>query len=164
MSAAASAPTDTIWQLITAIGTCMMVTQDAERVRSRPMRGIARPEENAIWFFTDRGSAKSLEIGTGSPACLSYADMSRQNYVSVSGEVELIDDEARRAELWTEGAATYYTDGKDDARIQLLKFTPEFGEYWDSPSNPILLAIKFLQAKVSGIRPDLGTTGSAHMA
>jgi len=39
-----------IWKNVERIATCMMTTCDGGRLRSRPMRGIARLQENAIVF------------------------------------------------------------------------------------------------------------------
>ena len=46
----------TIWRCVGRIGTCMMVTVVGSTVRARPMRGLARPDENVIWFAADRDS------------------------------------------------------------------------------------------------------------
>jgi Pyridoxamine 5'-phosphate oxidase like len=51
-----------IWKNLERIATCMMTTCDGGRFRSRPMRGIARPEENAIVFITERSTRKPEEI------------------------------------------------------------------------------------------------------
>jgi general stress protein 26 len=140
-----------------------MVTQDGSLTRARPMRGLARPEQNAIWFFTNRESQKQDEIASMPNACLAYADVKNQTFVSVSGTITTVEDRQIVDELWSEGVEVYYPGGRTDPNIVLLKFVPEFGEYWDAPSSTIVLAIKFLQAKVSGEPPEFGTTGTARM-
>ncbi len=152
-----------VWRHIQAIGTCMMVTHDGGLIRARPMRGLARPDENVIWFFTDRESQKQYEVSQTPHACLAYADVKGQIFVSVSGTVAIVDDQAEIDRMWTEGAEVYFPGGKTDPDVSLLKFVPEFAEYWDAPSSAIVLAIKFLQAKVSGERPELGSTGRTQL-
>jgi general stress protein 26 len=149
-------PRQIVWKHIQSIGICMMVTAGDEHLRARPMRGIFKPEDNAIWFFTDAGSNKDAEIAERPDACLTFIDTRDQNFVSVSGTVARVNDREQLAELWNEGAEAYFPKGKDDPTLALLKFTPARGEYWDAPSNPIVLAIKFLQAKLTSERPDLG--------
>jgi general stress protein 26 len=145
-----------IWSHIQNIGTCMLVTYDGEDMRARPMRGIARPDENAVWFISDAHSEKDDELAAHPRACLTFADMKDQNFVSLSGSVTRVDDRAIVAELWNEAAEAYFPNGKDDPSVILLKFVAAKGEYWDSPSNPIILAIKFLQAKMTSERPNMG--------
>jgi general stress protein 26 len=152
-----SDPRDVIWKQIRKIGTCMLVTFDGAHLRARPMRGIAEPDANAIWFITDANSANEDAMARFPDACLAFTETRDQNYVSISGTAGREHDHAHLARLWNEGAEAYFPRGKDDPSVALLKFTPAKGEYWDAPSNPIVLAIKFLQAKLTAERPDLGT-------
>ncbi len=157
-------PRQTIWDHIQKIATCMLVTYDGSHMRARPMRGMFRPDENAIWFITDAHSQKDEELAEHPHACLAFADVSNQNFVSLSGTVDRVNDRAKIAELWNDAAGAYFPKGQQDPGIVLLRFNPAKGEYWDSPSNPIVLAIKFLQAKVSSERPDMGINEEADLS
>lgn len=153
-----------IWKHVRSIHVCMMITMDGDQIRARPMTGIARPEDNAIWFFSDKTTHKDAEIRQNPTACLTFTDMKNQTFVSVSGHLSCVSDSDLIHDLWNEGAATYFPDGPDDPKIVLLKFAAENGEYWDAPSSKIVRAIKFLETKVTGERPDLGSNGSAILA
>ena len=154
-----------IWKHVKDLGTCMMVTTKPDGgVRARPMRGTSDEQANAIWFFTDKDTDKDDDVRRDPRACLTFADSHAQTYVSVSGRINLIHDRDQIAAHWTEGAEIYYPNGKDDNSVVLMKFTAESGEYWDAPSSPIVMAIKFLQAKASGERPELGTQGAARLS
>lgn len=153
-----------VWRYINAIGTCMMVTSADGTIRARPMRGLARPEANAIWFFADRHSLAAEDSVRASRACLTYADTKDQTYVSVSGAVSLVEDRETIADLSNAAVEAYFPDLPDNAEVVLLKFEPEIGEYWNAPSSPILLAIRFLQASITGERPDLGSNGTARLS
>ncbi|MCW3474893.1 pyridoxamine 5'-phosphate oxidase family protein [Limobrevibacterium gyesilva] len=154
-------PRNLIWKHIHGIGTCMMVTHDGEHVRARPMTGIVRPEQNVIWFFTDTQTSKDEELQRDPRASLTFADLRDQNFVSVSGRITRVLDKETISDLWDEGAEAYFPNGPDDPGVVLLKFVPEFGEYWDAPSSTIVMAIKFIEAHIMGERPDLGTSGAA---
>ncbi len=157
-------PRNTIWNLVREIGTCMMVTYTDDHIRARPMRGLARPEQNAIWFFTDEATHKDDEVKRDPRACLTFSDNHENSYASLSGHVARVRDRDTINDLWTEGARAYFPKGPDDPQIVLLRFTPETGEYWDAPSSPILVAIKFLEAQVTGERPVLGTNETVTLA
>src|ERR1700729_4203040 len=68
-------PRDLIWKHIRAIRTCMMVTHDGAQVRARPMRGIPREDENAIWFISDTETHKDPELRDNPRACLTFCDV-----------------------------------------------------------------------------------------
>lgn len=155
---------DAIWEHVRAIDTCMMVTRNGENIRARPMTHILRTGQNAIWFFADANDHKDEEVARDPHACLTFADPDRHSYVSLSGEISLVRDRSMIDELWNDGAATYFPQGPNDPRIVLMRFEPESGEYWDSPSGSVARAFRFLKAKVSGRRPDDGSTGRAQLS
>jgi general stress protein 26 len=150
-----------VWTHIAKIGTCMMVARDGDLVRARPMRGIAKPHNNEIWFLADRSSSIGDEFSDDPQCCLTYCDSHAQAYVSVSGQMQLVQDKAAIADWWSDEAAAYFPRGPDDPSVLLLRFSAEIAQYWEAPSSPILLAISFLQAKFQGQRPSLGSSGTA---
>jgi general stress protein 26 len=153
----------TIWRHAEAIGTCMMVIRTDAGILARPMRGVIASDANLIWFFTDRTTETALHAERSCSCCLTYADVKTQTFVSLSGELSLVDDRAEIARLWTEGAAVYFPRGIEDRSLVLLRFAPDNASYWDAPSNPVVLAIKFLQAKATGKRPALGVQQAVAM-
>jgi general stress protein 26 len=157
-------PRSMIWQYVRNIGTCMMVTHGDEHMVARPMRGIIRPEQNAIWFFTDGLTHKEADITRDPRACLTFADQKSETYVSLAGRIMRVADKETINDLWTEEAAAYFPKGPDDPAVVLLKFEAETGEYWNAPSSPIVWAIKFLEAKVTGKRPSLGANETARLS
>jgi general stress protein 26 len=154
---------DLIWKHIRAIRTCMMVTHNGTQVRARPMRGIPREDQNAIWFFSDIETQKDFELRENPEACLTFSDVRGNTFVSVTGRISRIQERGAVRDLWDDGADSYFSQGPDDPRVVLLRFDPDTGEFWDCPSSPIVLAIKFLEAKITGAPPDLGSTGKAHL-
>lgn len=146
-----------IWSTVEDLRVGMLTTRAGEQFRGRPMAAIARRDENVIWFMSDAGSHKEAELRDDPRACVLFADPRNQTYVSLSGTVEVNRDPATLRDLWNVGADAYFPDGPDSGAVVLLGFRPEEGEYWDAPSNPLVLAIKFVQAKISQERPDLGS-------
>jgi general stress protein 26 len=153
-----------IWRHASTIGTCMMVTQGASGPQARPMRGVFDRDDNAIWFFTNRDSEKTENAAQSETCCLTFADVSGQTFVSMTGTLDVVADRALIERHWSEGAAVYFPGGADDQAVVMLRFSPEYASYWDAPSNPVVLAIKFLQAKVTGGRPELGVNQSTWMS
>lgn len=153
----------TVWKMVEDIGTCMLTTRAGDHSRSRPMRGMPRAEENAIWFISDRTDVKDDEIARWPYVALAYADIKGNNFVSLSGRIEIVTDEDEIRRRWSEGASAYFPAGPRDPDVIMLRFTPTHGEYWDSPSNPLVLAIRFIEAQISGERVDLGKNDKVSM-
>lgn len=152
-----------IWKNVERIGSCMMVTQAGSAIRARPMHGSARHEENAIWFFTSKSAPKDEEIRQNPEVCLCYSDVGSNTYISLSGAIEPDDSREKIRELWNPGAQAYFPAGPADPNVLLLKFSPHAGEYWDAPSNPVVIAVQFIKARVTGERAKLGENAKVMM-
>lgn len=147
---------DFIWKAIEDLNVGMLTTRAGEHLRGRPMSAIPRRDDNVIWFLTDGQTHKEAELQQDPRACVLFADPGNHTYLSLSGEVTMSRDRALIRSLWNVALDAYWPDGPDASDVLLLGFRPREGEYWDAPSNPLVLAIKFVQAKITKERPDLG--------
>lgn len=145
---------DRTWKLMKDIGFCMLSTHVGEDIRARPMAAHFEPIENSIYFLTDSQSPKDDEIDHRPNVGLAFSDTSGQKYVSLSGEAEVSNDRERIRELWSTPAKAWW-DSPEDPDIRVLKVTPKFAEYWDSPGT-VVSYIKMMAAAVTNTRPDMG--------
>jgi general stress protein 26 len=152
---------DPVWSLAEKIGFCMLTTQSAGDLRARPMAAHAERLENAFYFLTDVDGHKDDEIAQRPEVCLAFADSKGQKYVSVSGIAEVLNDRDRIKELWSTPAKAWW-DNPDDPSIRVLKVTPSFAEYWDSPGT-IVSYIKMAAAALSSSKPDMGDNAKVAM-
>ncbi|NTH49238.1 pyridoxamine 5'-phosphate oxidase family protein [Agrobacterium rhizogenes] len=143
-----------IWELIEKIGFCMLTTQIGNDMRARPMAVHVEPIENTIYFLTDVASHKDDEIVRRPDVCLAFADTRSRKYVSISGTAQVLNDRERIRELWTTPARAWW-ETPDDPSIRVLKVTPSFAEYWESPGT-IISYIKMAAAAMSDKEPDMG--------
>ncbi|MGQ3215850.1 MAG: pyridoxamine 5'-phosphate oxidase family protein [Shinella sp.] len=150
-----------VWELAEKIGFCMLATHTGDTLRARPMAGYTEVIENAFYFLTDVDSHKDDEIAQQPNVCLAFADSKGQKYVSISGTAEVLDDREKIRDLWTTPAKAWW-DNPDDPSIRVLKVTPQFAEYWDSPGT-IISYIKMAAAAVSSARPDMGDNAKVTM-
>lgn len=149
------------WDLIEKIGFCMLTTRNGSDLRARPMAAHAERMESAIYFLTDVDGHKDDEIARNPNVCLAFADSKGQKYVSVSGTAEVLNDRARIRDLWATPAKAWW-DSPDDPSIRVLKVTPDFAEYWDSPGR-LISYVKMAAAAVSNVRPDMGETAKVNL-
>lgn len=154
-------PVTQTWDLMGKIGFCMLSTLRGEDIRARPMAAHLEPVENAIYFLTDVESTKDDEISRWPHVGLAFADSKGQKYVSVTGTAELSNDRERIREIWSTPAKAWW-ESADDPSIRLLKVTPHYAEYWDSPGT-IVSYVKMLAAAVSDSRPDMGENAKVQL-
>ncbi len=111
--------------------------------------------------MTDVSSHKDDEVARNSSVCLAFADSRAQKYVSISGTAEIENDREKIHELWATPAKAWWKSA-DDPAIRILKVTPSFAEYWDSPAT-VVSYIKKSAAALTSARPDMGDTAKVNM-
>lgn len=143
-----------LYEMIKDVRICMMTSIEPDgSLHSRPMYSHKADDHGDIWFFSRARDPKIGELRTESEVNLAFADPSDQNYVSVSGQAEIVMDKAKVKELWSEGLRTWFPKGPDDPDIALIRVHPSGGEYWDSPSRTVLQLYGYAKARLTGEPP-----------
>jgi general stress protein 26 len=144
-----------LYELIKDIKVAMMTTIEPDgTLHSRPMWNHKADSAGDLWFFTRERSPKVRELSKDSQVNLAYANPDSQDYVSVSGKAEIIRDQSKIKELWTEGLRTWFPKGPDDPDIALIRIHPTGGEYWDSPSKTVMQLYGYAKARLTGESPN----------
>ena len=139
-----------VMEMIDENRTCMLVTVDEhDELRSRPM-GTAGTKGNDIYFFTDRYSGKLNEIREDSSVNLAYSYPNSNDYLSVSGTAQVIDNQKLIDEMWSPFMKAWFPKGKESERLRLLKVSPMRAEYWDASSSKIVEMFKIGKAVLTG--------------
>jgi general stress protein 26 len=137
---------DTIWATIAKLHVCMLATQEEDRLVSRPMASLARPEDGKIYFITHLSTGKVCEIGESAAVNLAYADPHANTYVSISGTARTTQDRAKLNELWGFFAEAWLPQGPDDPDTALIEVEPEEAKLWDGTRSSLLQTIKMALA------------------
>ncbi len=145
---------DRVWELMKKIGFAMLVTQDGDKLRARPMSAHPERENHAVYFLTDARRHKDEEIARNPHVNLSFADAGHQKYVSVTGTAVISNDRAKIKQLFSMPAKAWW-DSAEDSNIRLLKVTPDDAEFWDLPGS-VISYVKMAAAAVRGTRPEIG--------
>ena len=132
---------------------CMFVTNLSDvPLMGRPMATQQVDDEGNIWFMSGKDSDKNSDVQNDSRVQLFYSHTGNYEYLSIYGNAELVYDRNKIEELWTPMAKTWFTKGKDDPDISLIKVIPEDAYYWDTKDNKMVSLIKFAMGAV-GITP-----------
>ena len=135
------------------IGIITTVNLDGALV-SRPMAVKEREFDGDLWFFTEDPSHKTDEVRANPQ--VNVALDSGKGWVSLAGEAEVVKDAAKIDELWDTGAEAWFTDGRNDPKVALLKVTAHTAEYWATDDPKPLVLLKYAKAAVTGGRPNVG--------
>ena len=143
--------------LIKDIKFAMLTTSEPNgTLRSRPLSTIQMDAEGTLWFFTSLKSPKIDDIEQNSQVNLSYADPDKQDYVSISGTAETVQDKDKMRALWSLWIKPWFPEGLDDPNLTLLKITIDEAEYWDAPGNPVRRIYGLTKALSTGKTDALG--------
>lgn len=123
-------------ELIGEAEVAMLTTEDTDgTLRSRPLMTLQMDEGGRLWFFTELSTRKVGEMDRHRKVNLSYADVGKQSFVSISGRVRMLRDPDKARELWTQRLKPWFPSGLDDPDLGLLEVTVEQAEYWDVPAS-----------------------------
>jgi general stress protein 26 len=120
-------------EMIKDIKIAMLTTIESNGcLRSIPMTTMQTECEGVVWFFTNFDSRKVEDILIHNCICVTYSDVHKNLFVSVTGKAEVIKDPVKMQELWKPSLTVYFPEGLDDPDLGLLKVTIDEAEYWDA--------------------------------
>jgi general stress protein 26 len=116
-------------------------------------------DDGSIWFLSGKSSNKHEEIREDNRVQLFYYNKGSSEYLSVYGEAEVLYDRKEIDRLWTPIAKTWFTEGKDDPDLELIKVKPLDAYYWDTKHNKMVAGLKILTGTLTGVTMDDGVEG-----
>ena len=122
---------------------------------ARPMTPIEMDSQGAIWIMTSKKSLIDLIGPEGEAVNLAFSDEGDSTYVSIAGVGHLIDDKARKEELWSPMGRPWF-DGPTDPDYTLLKVTPTRAEIWDGPNSSVVRLLGMAASVVAGKQIGMG--------
>jgi general stress protein 26 len=145
-------------EIVKAVDICMLTTFDeGGDLHSRPMSNNREIEFGGdLWFFTYGSSHKVDEVGRVPKVNASFADVSSQQYASLTGRAEIVRDRAKIEELWQPQLKAWFPEGVETPDIALLKVTVERAEYWDGSQSVVAHAVSLVSSLVAGKPAEFG--------
>lgn len=126
-------------------------------LHSAPMTTQDEEFNGTVWFIGSKSSDLVRSIPGNNQVNLGYSDTSGHNYVSINGVAELVNDQAKLDELWSEGYNAFFEQGKEDPDVQLIKVIGNGAQYWEGDGK-VLSFIKMTKAAITGTTAKLGET------
>ena len=125
------ADTRRIAELLKDIDICMLVTRSNGAIRGRPMSNNGKVEfDGDSWFFTYRDTPKVEEIEADPNVELAYIATDRGTWISIEGTAQVVEDDARKRDLWDDGLEQWFQEGPGDDNVVLLKVSADRIHAW----------------------------------
>ena len=134
------------WKALAHDRTAMLGLVGAGAGHSQPMTAqiLHDPDERGpIWFFTAKDVDLVRDLGSGGPALLHFASKGHDLFASVEGRLVPDMDRATIDRLWNRFVAAWYEEGRDDPKLQLLRFDPGEAQIWLN-ENSLFAGMKML--------------------
>ncbi len=120
------------WKALRSDMTLMLGLVGVEEGHAQPMTAQLDGDEDAgpIWFFTSTETDLVRAMGPSHRAAAQFASKGHEVFASVEGQLVVDNDRAAIDRLWNRFVAAWFEGGKDDPKLQLLRFEPEHAQVW----------------------------------
>lgn len=131
--------------------TCFFCTSTGDaKGATRPMSVLKVDDDGNLWFLSANDSSQNKEIEQDNFVNLYFQGSSHSNFMHLSGRATITEDRDLIKEFWNPFFKTWFTEGEDDPRISVIKFTTEEGHYWDTKHGNFISGIKILIGAATG--------------
>ena len=153
---------DKMKELVDKSPTCFFCTAEATDGPhgARPMAVQKVDDAGNFWFLSADDSHKNLELAEDPSVRLYFQGSAHSDFMLINGVATISRDRAKIDELWNPIIKTWFTEGKDDPRITVIRVTPTEGYYWDSKHGSAVAGIKMLIGATVGKTLDDSIEGS----
>ena len=112
--------------------------------RARPMAVQQIDDQGHLYFLSASDSHKNEEVARDPVVHLYFQASAHSGFLSLTGTASSSRDRAKIEELWQPIMKTWFTEGIDDPRITVLRFTPTEGYYWTTKHGKAVAGLKML--------------------
>jgi general stress protein 26 len=135
-------------ELLSDMPIAMLTTLGPDGPRSVPMARQEVEPDAELWFITARDTDHVRAVQQEPRVVLTFS--SRDAWVAATGRAQVVDDDAKLAELWNTFAEAWLPGGPEDPQAVLLRVDVEQAEYWDTPGGKIASLISFAKTRLTG--------------
>lgn len=134
-----------------------------EFIYAVPMSRQEVDEQGNIWYLLSSESETYHNLEKNKNVTILFSDTSNFNFLSLNGQAEISQDQARIDKYWNKMIEVWFEKGKEDPRIRVLKVVPSEAHYWDNKTNKLVTMFKVLSSAVTGQKLDIGREGELNV-
>ncbi|CBT75692.1 MAG TPA: pyridoxamine 5'-phosphate oxidase [Glutamicibacter sp.] len=147
--------------IIKDLRIAMVSTHSAGKLASRPLTLIEASEQGELWFFSTADSEIVHEIRA--QGLVNAAFSGSKAWVSVSGQAQVVQDVAKKKELWNTAVETFASEGPESAQTVLLRIDADSAEYWENPGGAASLVAGWVKQKLTGKPAEPGDSNTVEL-
>ncbi|HEC73254.1 MAG TPA: general stress protein [Methylophaga aminisulfidivorans] len=134
----------TMWEAISN-SPFLMISLNHTLQHSEPMTAqLDKDADSEFWFYT----TKTNRIAEGGPAKASFMSKDHKVFASIRGTLVPETDKAIIDKYWSNMAASWYDEGRDDPALLMMRFELDDAEVWVSDPSIKGLYKLFTDGKV----------------
>lgn len=155
-----------LWEMIQDTRFAMFTTRhDNGHLHARPMttQNSKVDEDDSLWFFMSKKSDPVADFASDPTVNVAYANPSRDRYVSVSGTAQVVEDSAKKRQLWNKMSEAWFPGGPSDPDLALVQVRITHANYWDMKESKVVQLYEMAKAVATGKPPSLGRHGEVRM-
>ncbi len=156
-----------LWDLIKGTRFSMFTARHGNgHLHSRPMtmQNAGVDEDSSLWYFMSLSSEPVADLAKDPEVNVTFVDVGDDTYVSVSGRAAVVNDLAKKQQLWSKMAEAWFPGGPEDPDLALVQVRITHADYWDVKESKLVQLFKMAKAVVTGKPPtDLGEHAEIRM-
>lgn len=137
--------------------------EGSEFIYAVPMSRQEVDEQGNIWYLLSSESETYHNLEKNKNVSILFSDTSNFNFLSLNGQAEISQDQARIDKYWNKMVEVWFEKGREDPRIRVLKVVPSEAHYWDNKTNKLVTMFKVLSSAVTGQKLDIGREGELNV-
>lgn len=123
----------------------------------QPMTHFVDRNRAVIWFITSEDTDLARAVGLGARAHHCVMTPEGDFYACLSGTLEQTDDPAKLDELWGRVESAWFREGRDDPKVQLLRFSLQEAAIWAATDSAMVFGFEIARANLQrDHKPDVG--------
>jgi len=130
------------WKHLKSDMTIMLGVEGSGEAQPMTAQLEGDKESGPIWIFTSKDTDLVKAINTGAPGEAYFVSKGHDLFAGISGDLSLTTDRATIERLWNPFVAAWF-EGKDDPKIQLIRFDPQHAHIWLN-ENSMFAGVKML--------------------
>ena len=132
------------WKALKSDRTLMLGVAGS-RDHAQPMTAQLDSENpsSPIWIFSSKDTQLVQAIGAGQRGMAQFVSKGHDLFACIEGDLVLDTNRAMVERLWNPYVAAWYEGGKDDPKLQLIRFDPESAQVWLN-ENSLFAGVKLL--------------------
>jgi general stress protein 26 len=137
------------WKALRSDRTAMLGLTGVEEGHAQPMTAQILHEDDErgpIWFFTAKDTDLVRAMGESHAAVLQFVSKGHDLFDSLQGELVPSNNRVIIDKLWNPFVAAWYEGGKDDPKLQLIRFEPVHAQVWLN-EHSLIAGVKLLMGR-----------------